>query len=782
MKRERTFFLLLLCVLGFAETNAQNLPQIYVHTDRSMYLPGDTVWFKAYIMAGGKMTSAVKNLYIDWADSAHQVLACNAHIAAEGYSLGQYVISETYDSPFLYLNAYTGNIHDKGYLGYVKSLHISAGFRRDRSVKPNERLMTIVPQNGQLVKGINNTIALRGEQSNGRPFAYTAEVLDSDYDVVTNTVSDSSGLADLRFIPGNGKYAIRWNDGKGTVRVEPLPEVRPEGIVMDITRKGGHVLAIRPTPDISGEYVLEARLNGELLFEHPLRLRGQTLNVVLPASLPSYGLLQLDLRNDAGESQAQCAEVVDWETRFVVPEIRVLESTKAPRGRQKIRIGLPQDVIEANLSISITDAFSLPDSTDTMMKAVLSAQTTCAVQPVYGNSEKLWAKTVPWDRDNQAVDTLPSLSDEPLFVKGKLLMSDKSWKRFGEAAEKRKRKGGANFVPVDAVSIGYRPVVQDTDTTRLPFLYTHAVPDANRNIELRDLQFFDTMEFRLSHIDRKVQFEDIEARYMFKPFPDHVFLTVPPCRIRNGTLYMHKAATNMEAVDMSFAGQIRNVRHIETVVVRRKVKPQAVRDMEDKFGVSKRFRNALKDYLPQQDPLVIKYSVSLSEYIKRHFGDDLRRYATIYLNEIAVTRRTEPRLVSDIDEFRWNEALGSDMSWIGLIKELAGPYGNELAIYQFAPEDVNRDIGRKIRFDKVMGYAPIAEVHNKVYTAGVEQSSEKDERQTLYWHPLIQFSSERDRTVGIEFYNNDFARSYWIVIKGVTADGRLVDCVKRVTF
>ncbi|HMR18880.1 MAG TPA: hypothetical protein PKA53_06250, partial [Sphingobacterium sp.] len=370
----------------------------------------------------------------------------------------------------------------------------------------------------------------------------------------------------------------------------------------------------------------------------------------------------------------------------------------------------------------------------------------------------------------------------------------------------------------DAVSVGYRPVVRDT--TRYPFQYTHAVPDTDRKIMLQGLQFFDTMEFRLSHIEHKVQFEDLEAHYMFNPFRDHTFLTVPSCRLKSSIQYVDKATANMEAIDLSFADYLRNTRIIETVQVERKVKPLAIREMEDKFEVSDWFRNSRETYLPQQDPYVIKYSASLKDYLERTFNgvvvvatpgehtkpktssyDTLKeaegtgissaqendtwipnntfirnRFTRIYVNErLCLGEPPPPPLNLQL----LDEVLDYDMSWVGMVKVLSGVHGDELAIYVFAPSDVNRDLGRNIQFNKVMGYSPIFEVKNTLYSPENSIPTGRDERQTLYWHALL-LKETKDNVLDIEFSNNDFGRGYWITIKGVTADGRLVDITKKI--
>src|SRR6187397_2455715 len=50
------------------ETLAENFPQekIYIHFDKPSYAPGETVWFKAYIMAGADPSAISKTVYVDF--------------------------------------------------------------------------------------------------------------------------------------------------------------------------------------------------------------------------------------------------------------------------------------------------------------------------------------------------------------------------------------------------------------------------------------------------------------------------------------------------------------------------------------------------------------------------------------------------------------------------------------------------------------------------------------------------------------------------------------------
>lgn len=101
-----------------------NVPRIYIHTDRAAYFPGDTVWFKGYVLNESLLDSSVVNLYIDWADSQNAVFDNSVYLAAGGITPGQFVIPLDYAHASLQLNAFTSNIASHRHLAYYKNLSI----------------------------------------------------------------------------------------------------------------------------------------------------------------------------------------------------------------------------------------------------------------------------------------------------------------------------------------------------------------------------------------------------------------------------------------------------------------------------------------------------------------------------------------------------------------------------------------------------------------------------------------------------------------------------------
>ncbi len=48
--------------------------KIHIHFDKDTYLPGETVWMKAYLLSEGRPSGVSKNLYFDWTDADGRLL------------------------------------------------------------------------------------------------------------------------------------------------------------------------------------------------------------------------------------------------------------------------------------------------------------------------------------------------------------------------------------------------------------------------------------------------------------------------------------------------------------------------------------------------------------------------------------------------------------------------------------------------------------------------------------------------------------------------------------
>ena len=75
------------------------------------------------------------------------------------------------------------------------------------------------------------------------------------------------------------------------------------------------------------------------------------------------------------------------------------------------------------------------------------------------------------------------------------------------------------------------------------------------------------------------------------------------------------------------------------------------------------------------------------------------------------------------------------------------------------------------------GYSAYKEFYSPDYA--YSQTKYQDTRSTIYWNPYI-LTDKKNKTVKIEFYNNDITSKFRIILEGINASGKLARVEKLI--
>jgi len=113
---------------SYARFNQNNLHEkIYVHTDRSSYLCGEIVWFKAYLTnaANNQPLSLSKVIYVEVLNKLHQPVLQEKIAGSEGYGSG---------SVFLPFSLSSGNYELRAYTNWMKNFSADNYFKKNIAI------------------------------------------------------------------------------------------------------------------------------------------------------------------------------------------------------------------------------------------------------------------------------------------------------------------------------------------------------------------------------------------------------------------------------------------------------------------------------------------------------------------------------------------------------------------------------------------------------------------------------------------------------------------------
>src|SRR5882724_3120455 len=209
MTRKSLLFAFISCFLLY-QGKAQNLDatlktyadqyeqeKIHIHFDKDAYLPGETIWMKAYIMSGSKPSTLSKNIYFDWTDINGNILLHSVSPVMEGVSTSSFTLPPGF--------AIVGNaVHIKAYTQWMLNFDSSFLFNKniavltswDGSVRPDKHSVNIqfFPEGGDLINGIASALAFEATDQRGRPVSIKGVIKKANDEVVDSFATAHEGM------------------------------------------------------------------------------------------------------------------------------------------------------------------------------------------------------------------------------------------------------------------------------------------------------------------------------------------------------------------------------------------------------------------------------------------------------------------------------------------------------------------------------------------------------------------------------------------------------------
>ncbi|MEO6683770.1 MAG: hypothetical protein ABIN48_13190, partial [Ginsengibacter sp.] len=377
------FFFTLIFLSLFGGLNAQDLlrnvdkysngyqeERVYIHFDKSAYSPGETIWFKAYLMKAIFPEMESKTLYIDFSDENGNLLSHSSSPIIEGSTYSQFEISPEYKGEFLYIKAYTKWMlnFDSAFL-YHKEIKILNKKAIESTKKEKRNQLSFFPEGGNIIEGIVNKVAFKMNDPFGRPLLGKGVILDNKGKIVDSlrVMHDGMGIFYLKPDPGES-YTARWKSEDDQERVIPLPAVLKSGVGIQIgfvDEKRSFKISSATYGDDKEIHVL-GTMYSQQVFQFSKTLKEGHMQGIIPtADLPS-GILTITVFDKTWKPLAERITYIDNEEYTFHPEISVQHWGLNKRAKNELLITVPDDLI-SDLSIAVTDGGIAVDSSENII-------------------------------------------------------------------------------------------------------------------------------------------------------------------------------------------------------------------------------------------------------------------------------------------------------------------------------------------------------------------------------------------------------------------------------
>lgn len=758
----------------------------YLHFDREVYNKGETIWFKAYILAGEKPSDYSRNFYVDWYNEDGTILKHTILPIFESSARGMFIIPEKYAGKAVYVKAYTSWMlnFDTSFI-FSKTLQI----RGNDSIKTIGKLSTYTlqffPEGGDLVLGISSKVGFLATDQQGLPISIKGAIFNNKHELIDSIISIHDGMGSFSLEPiVEQTYTCNWVDEFGYTHETNLPAVKNEGIILETSINEKKVIyVIKRSSEMNSTFKqlhVVASINHQLVYNASVNLSSKrNAGGNFYVGDLQTGVLQLTVFNHNWIPIAERVVFVNNQHHYFNTQLSIDNKRVTPRSKNIFTIYVP-DSISSNLSIAITDA-SLPtnNSSNIYSQLLLSSDIKGYIHnPAYyfsSNQEEiknhldLVMLTHGWRRYkwNDIINNkLPAIKypmdNDYLQIKGNIVSGNNIYSKLNQQMTL---------------------IMQSKDSTKQYFI----VPILqDGSFKQRGLIFFDTATlFYQINKDKKLS-DKITAT-----FQSSLPIIYYPQKIKFNQYYAPDTSNLfLENLFYSTASKIK--KQYDTTIILKNVtvytKSKSAIEILDEKYTSGLFSNRNDYSFDMINDERAKASINIFYYLQ-----NLIPGLSMSI-PIMGSNGAEDANSDNVPGLSWRDgspeifineipadalsAMNLSMTDVAYIKVFKPPFmgssgsgaSGAIAIYTIKPTDKSTDKIKGMNSTILTGYSYYKEFYHPDYT--YPQTKLPDTRATLYWNPYI-LTDKKNKTVKISFYNNDITQKFRIIIEGVNTKGKL---------
>jgi hypothetical protein len=729
--------------------------KLHIHFDKDTYLPGETVWMKAYLLSDSRPSAVSKNLYFDWTDADGRLLLHSVSPITEGSANSFFKIPAWVKNGVIHLKAYTQWMlnFDNAFL-YNKNIPVLMPVEGAFPVP--DKLQTTVsffPEGGDLINGVPSILAFEALNQHNKPSSIKGIIKTSENIIVDSFQTTYNGMGILRLKPMAGEhYNAYWSDETGELHTSPIPDAKANGLVLhaDPYNNGQIHYKLEKSADASKltNIVVLGTINQKIVYRNSLTLQNNMAEANISAGSFPCGILQLTAFDRDMSPLAERVVFVNNEKAYAKIQLRNEAVGLNKRSRNEISIEMPDSLV-TNLSVSVTDAGLGFDSSNNIYSDLLIA----------GDLKG----TIP---DAASFLSSPAASAEANDHLNLLLLTH-GWRRFnwesvvtgkfpelkyardpGFLSIKGGIRNGSNLDAQDSMALLMISRDRKKHILKLPV-------DDQGKFEQDGLFFYDSVQvvYRFNHAAKLGNNAQISLFSGLLPAltpakadePSFAWMKVPDVILEkemNGNL--------IETQDNSIPSPAMSYIVSPTPDSVGRNSESAAHYLSDNF-VDLRFAVSLKENAPAGETRLASYRVN----------------SFALRSNVNVTLDGTPVAMDDLKSVNMKEVL--------FIKFL--PRTNQkglptLAITSRQALDQSNILDNKTGYAVITGYTPVREFYQIHYENKIEDFQATDFRSTLYWNPKFRLDKAH-RKVSFVFYNNDISNKFRVVVEGMNQEGKL---------
>ena len=379
----------------FAQENKSipNIEKIYLHTDRTTYTLGESLWYKAYsVYAYNHLLYSNSNvLYVELISPQSKIIAQHKIRMYEGLGHGDFKLTDSVGvkaAGTYQIRAYTNYSRNFGDdFVFKKNIEIMDVFDKSdlkqnqiktpnlvlsntKEAKQNNITVQFFPEGGSLLHNVESIIAFKAEDVNGYPLEVKGKVFDTNQNLVALFITNHDGMGKFALKPQKEQqYRVEIEAPNNTKTEAFLPKIQDIGYLLSFKKINDLAIATIKTNEETlkqqpnAPLTLVCTTRGVSYFEATQTLTKTTLSFQLSKNDFPEGITQATLYDASLKPYSERLIYFQKEHDF---DITLNTDKKSYKPTEKVTVNLASKtksgtVVPASFSLSCTDTNGIND-------------------------------------------------------------------------------------------------------------------------------------------------------------------------------------------------------------------------------------------------------------------------------------------------------------------------------------------------------------------------------------------------------------------------------------
>jgi hypothetical protein len=765
--------------------NGRKPEKIFTHFDKEFYLPGETIWFKTYLIVDGRPATTSSVVKAELINRDGSIISSQILPVTIGSTYGSMSLPGNLAYGAYVFRLFTQHMLLSGpETFYYKAIPVISSATDLVQQPASDLTLQFFAESGIFLADELNILAFAVTDQQGKPSTLNGSIKDSKGEQIAIFSTEYNGMGKVEITPRKGEqYVAEYTLASGEKRTLKLPEVANEGtnlLVVDEVLKKRLIVNTRASLDPGNKpsYII-GEMDQTLIFKIDIsKSTGRYMGRVPVTDLPG-GLLHIAVFNDEHKVLAERTCFVNTKNEMVQPVISPVSASIQKRTENKYEFMLP-DSLEGTLSISVTDLSQAIQTfhPENILSAVLftSSLRSSITNPLY-DTQPLGAM-----EKNDHLDLL-------LLTQGYKW----DWKALSRLAGIKMPASPENFISLRGMALADRnnkPPLTEADLAFLvqtkdsAFNSFVARTDNKGIFEVDGLFFEDTATVYIRNNAEKNRDKRLQVEMMTIQITEKYKYPVNAALLSSSIPFYLKQSIPQKAVTRpeTILDIDSNVIMLEELVLTSKARsPQEQVESQYSKGI---FSSGARTSLDFVNNPSANQSGNIFDYLKGRYSymqvlGNYPNYSLVYRAMRSLGSGGFIPMNLFLDEFPADATMLSTipMREIALVRIYSsGIMGNggALAVYtkRGGDESKTNKLFENMTKLVVPGFSRAVQFYTPDYNSK-KLNVKTDNRRTIYWNPSLTYIPE-DGKLPITFFTNDSGNGYKIVVQGFTTEGKLL--------